>query len=65
MEDSPNGTPPLKDRITQVLTNGATTCTYSAGTCVGYGFDDNGNQTSMHDAECWMTERPAMSALCG
>lgn len=37
------------DRITQVLTNGASTCSYSAGTCVSYGYDDNGNQTSMHD----------------
>jgi RHS repeat-associated protein len=37
------------DRVTQVLTNGATTCTYSAGTCVTYVFDADGNMTSQHD----------------
>jgi RHS repeat-associated protein len=37
------------DRVTQVLTNGAATCTYSAGTCVTYVFDADGNMTSQHD----------------
>jgi RHS repeat-associated protein len=37
------------DRVTQVLTNGATICTYSAGTCVTHVFDADGNMTSQHD----------------
>ena len=37
------------DRISQVLLGGATTCTYTAGTCVTFGYDNNGNRTSMHD----------------
>jgi YD repeat-containing protein len=27
------------NRITQILYKGATTCTYSAGTCIGFGYD--------------------------
>ncbi len=40
------------DRITQVRFNGATTCTstdITNGLCITYGYDDDGNQTSMVD----------------
>ncbi|MDQ2838110.1 MAG: RHS repeat-associated core domain-containing protein [Actinomycetota bacterium] len=38
------------DRITQELTGGATTCTYTAGTCVGFSYDNSGNLLTQHDA---------------
>lgn len=38
-----------EDRITQVLLAGASTCSYAAGTCVTFGYDGDGNLTSMHD----------------
>jgi len=38
------------DRVTQVLTGGATTCSYPAGTCVSYAYDPNGNTTDTTDA---------------
>ena len=37
------------DRITQVLTDNATSCTYSAGSCITYTFDNEGNLTSRVD----------------
>jgi RHS repeat-associated protein len=38
------------DRITQVMFNGTTTCTPSAGTCVQYTYDAAGNLTQRVDA---------------
>jgi RHS repeat-associated protein len=37
------------DRITQVLFNGASTCTPSTGNCISYVYDDDGNRASMTD----------------
>lgn len=37
------------DRVTQVLTNGATTCTLTAGTCVTYAWDGEGNLATRGD----------------
>jgi RHS repeat-associated protein len=37
------------DRATQVLFNGATTCTPSGGNCIGYIYDADGNRTSVTD----------------
>ena len=39
------------DRTTQVLTDGATTCTASAGTCVQYTWDGEGNLASRIDVK--------------
>ena len=37
------------DRLTQVLYNGAQTCTPSTGNCVAFGYDADGNRTSTSD----------------
>jgi YD repeat-containing protein len=37
------------DRVTQILFNGATTCTPSAGTCIAYAYDSDGNRVSRTD----------------
>jgi RHS repeat-associated protein len=37
------------DRITQILYNGTTTCSVSAGTCIQFGYDGEGNVTSRVD----------------
>jgi RHS repeat-associated protein len=37
------------DRVTQILFNGATTCTPSNGKCISYAFDADGNRQSMTD----------------
>ena len=37
------------DRVTQILYNGATTCTPSTGNCIGYVYDADGNRQSMTD----------------
>jgi len=37
------------DRVTQILYNGATTCTPSSGNCLSYAYDADGNRTSMAD----------------
>lgn len=37
------------DRVTRQLSNGAATCTYSAGTCIDFTYDDAGNPTSQKD----------------
>jgi RHS repeat-associated protein len=39
------------DRVTQVLFDGATTCTTSAGTCIQYNYDSEGNLTSRADGQ--------------
>jgi RHS repeat-associated protein len=37
------------DRVTQILYNGATTCTPSTGNCITYVYDADGNRQSMTD----------------
>lgn len=37
------------DRVTQILYNGATTCTPSSGNCITFAYDADGNRTSMTD----------------
>ena len=37
------------DRVTQILFNGATTCTPSNGKCISYAYDLDGNRQSMTD----------------
>src|SRR5205823_1501901 len=37
------------DRVTQILYNGAQTCSPSTGNCISYAFDAAGNKTSMVD----------------
>jgi len=43
------------DRTIQVLTNGATSCDHTAGTCVTYDYDAEGNLTRRVDALGTMT----------
>ena len=38
------------DRVTQVLSDGATTCNPTAGTCITYTYDNEGNVTTRADA---------------
>jgi RHS repeat-associated protein len=37
------------DRVTQILFNGATSCTPSTGNCIAYSYDKDGNTTSTTD----------------
>jgi RHS repeat-associated protein len=37
------------DRVTQILYNGATTCTPATGNCITYAYDADGNRTTMID----------------
>jgi RHS repeat-associated protein len=38
------------DRVTQTIYGGDTACVPSSGNCITYGYDDNGNLTSMTDS---------------